>query len=222
MARVLAVAAGPAAPVAVAASAALAAAVVAAAPLTRTLGRQGRGDQWLVGPGRLDLEPLGLGPRGARRKHGHDAEAVEVALDLGAQHLPDFCSTGEDRTLEGALWLSGTRGSPGPGPVFARAGELDVDPAGHRCPTLARRPHGTPTRTPSTGCGWCHVNRSAPARPPSERQRRDQASGSARNRSAVAGSVPATMSATVVSSRTERRAARVATHTRCRLWAAPA
>ena len=60
-------------------------------------------------------------------------DAVEVALDLDPQHVAHLGSAGgRMHAVQRAPRLTRAGGSPGPGPVIPRAGQLDVDPAGHR------------------------------------------------------------------------------------------
>ena len=168
------------------------------ATLVAALAHERGGDQRSVAAGAVQLEALGLPPRRPRREDRHDAHPVEIAVDLGPQHVADLCSARDQRGVERAPGLAGTGSTPRPGAVIPGAGELDVDPAGHRQSTLARCASGRHQRR-AVGSG--------------RRQRRDHASGSRNSFSTSAGSVPAATSASVTSSRTVRSAARVATHT---------
>ena len=127
---------GPLTPVPAVAAAALGAAVVAALPQQRAC------DQRSIAARGVELQPLRLTPRRPRRKDRHDAHLVEVAVDLGPQHVTHLCSGRGQRAVQRAPRFAGAGCAPRPGAVIPGAGELDVDPAGHRQSTLAQRVHG--------------------------------------------------------------------------------
>ena len=164
------------------------AATTRGATLVNALPHQRRGDQRSITAGAVQLQPVRLAPRGPRRQDCHDAHPVQVAVDLGAQYVAHLGSPRDEGTVQRAARLPGAGGAPCPGTVIPGAGELDLDPAGHR-----------------------QINASAAGS--RRHQRRSHASGSRSNWSTWAGRRPAATSASVTSSRTVRSAARVATHT---------
>ena len=115
---------------------AIAAPVVAAAALARAARRQRGRDERLV-TARLELEPLGLGP---------GALGGRTATMLMPSRWPSISArnTWPTAAPSGRIALSRVpRGSRAPAArqvqePSSRAGQLDVDPAGHRWSTLAR------------------------------------------------------------------------------------
>ncbi len=131
--------------------AAIGALTAAGTALTRAGASQRGGYERCVGrPRATDLEPVRVGTRRSGGRDRNDAQAVEVRLDLGAQDIADLGTAREDGCVECALGLAGAGGAPGPGTIIPRARELDVDPAGHRCSTLAQHPASAPTPAPAS------------------------------------------------------------------------
>jgi hypothetical protein len=86
----------------------LGAALVAALPHERG------GDQRPVAAGAVQLDPLRLLPRCPRRQDGYDAHPVEIAVDLGPQHVAHPGSARDQRAVERAPGLAGTGRAPRP------------------------------------------------------------------------------------------------------------
>jgi hypothetical protein len=102
--------------VAVAAISAIAALTAAASTaLTRAGASQGGGDEGCVGRTRAaDLETVRIGTRRSGWRHRSDAQAVEVGVDLGSQHVADLGPAREDGGVECAPGLAGAGGAPRP------------------------------------------------------------------------------------------------------------
>jgi len=67
-------------------------------------------------------------PRG---HHADDGDSFEFEVGLGPQDVAHLGHRREESTVERTLRLLGPRGAPGPGPVLATAGQLDIDSARH-------------------------------------------------------------------------------------------
>ena len=106
-------------------------AVAALAPRAIPLVDQCGGDR-LERPLRADdLEQLRLLAGALGRQDRQDGDAVDVHVGVDPQHVADLRCAREDRALDNALGLAGAGCPPGPRAVGARAGQLDLDPAGH-------------------------------------------------------------------------------------------
>jgi hypothetical protein len=87
----------------------------ASTALTRAGASQGGGDERCVGRTRApDLEPVRIGTRRSGWRHRSDAQAVEVGVDLGSQHVADLGAAREDGGVECAPRLAGAGGAPRP------------------------------------------------------------------------------------------------------------
>jgi hypothetical protein len=87
----------------------------ASTALTRAGASQGGGDERCVGRTRApDLEPVRIGTRRSGWRHRSDAQAVEVGVDLGSQHVADLGAAREDGGIECAPGLAGAGGAPRP------------------------------------------------------------------------------------------------------------
>jgi membrane protein implicated in regulation of membrane protease activity len=102
--------------VAIAAISAITALTAAASrALTRAGASQGGGDEGCVGrTGAADLEPVRIGTRRSGWRDRNDAQAVEVGVDLGSQHVADLGAAREDGGVECAPGLAGAGGPPRP------------------------------------------------------------------------------------------------------------
>src|SRR6185295_3551329 len=68
--------------------------------------------------------------------HRDDRDAIDVELGIGPHDIADLGAGEQEVRRDLTLRLPRTRGAPGPRAVSAFAGQLDVDPAGHRERTL--------------------------------------------------------------------------------------
>ena len=125
------------------------------------------------------------------------------------QDVADLGGVGQQPAGDGAARLLGPGCPPRPRPVLARAGELDVDPAGH----AGAAPLVGPKLGGGGSAGVHRVGDGLPPGPPV--WPRGQC------RRPPRGATPEAMSARVVASSTSRRATRVAIHTRWSSAAAP-
>ena len=82
-----------------------------------------------------DFESLRLRTLLLGREHLDDGDALDLELGLGPHDVARLRARIEELGVKRALGLLGSRGPPCPGPVVAGAGQLDVDPAGHRAST---------------------------------------------------------------------------------------
>ena len=87
-----------------------------------------------------DFDALRFLARTRRGEHRHDDDALEIALGVHSKGVADLRARRQHCAFDVAFGLFGSGGTPGPTSVGARAGELDVDPAGHRQPKLLRMP----------------------------------------------------------------------------------
>ena len=131
--RTAALAVAPFAPRAIAAIAIPVASAGAAAPHLR-------GHRGGVAARADDLEALDLlALLFLMREDGDDGDSLDLELGLGPHDVADFCAALQKRTVQDALRLLRSSGAPRPASVVADAGQLDVDPAGHRAATLPLR-----------------------------------------------------------------------------------
>jgi pimeloyl-ACP methyl ester carboxylesterase len=79
-----------------------------------------------------DLQPVRLDLFGLGCEDGKDGDPFDLEIGLGPDHVTDLGLGIEELGIEDAARLERTGGAPGPGPVVARACQLDVNPACHR------------------------------------------------------------------------------------------
>ena len=80
------------------------------------------------------LEHAGLLRLGLALADREDAGAIHLRFSVCLQDHADYGALGKQRANEHAFGFLGTCSSPRPRAVWARAGELDFDPAGHGRP----------------------------------------------------------------------------------------
>ncbi len=106
--------------------------VTVAAASTTALRGEGGGDELVVAERRgQQLDALGLLAGALGRQHADDLDAVDLELGIGAHDVADLRPVEQQGPVEGALGLTCAGGAPGPGPVVALAGELDLDASRH-------------------------------------------------------------------------------------------
>ena len=82
-------------------------------------------------PLRHELDQIGALAAARRTEDLGHGDAVEIALDLGPQHVADLRAGRQERGAHHPARLLRAWRPPGPRPVWARARQLDLDPAGH-------------------------------------------------------------------------------------------
>ena len=97
-------------------------------------------NELLVASGADHVDTGGLDARALRRKYGDDVHTVEELLDVSLEDVTDLRVARQHGAVDIAFRLLGPGGAPGPTAIGARAGELDVDPAGHRAGNLLPEP----------------------------------------------------------------------------------
>ena len=97
-------------------------------------------NELLVASGADHVDTGGLDARALRRKYGDDVHTVEELLDVDLENVTDLRVARQHGAVDIAFRLLGPGGAPGPTAIGARAGELDVDPAGHRAGNLLPEP----------------------------------------------------------------------------------
>jgi pimeloyl-ACP methyl ester carboxylesterase len=79
-----------------------------------------------------DLESLGLGALFFLwRQHGGDGDSLDLELGVNSYYVAGLRPFEQEGTVEDAARLESPCGPPGPGTVRPRAGQLDLNPAGH-------------------------------------------------------------------------------------------
>jgi pimeloyl-ACP methyl ester carboxylesterase len=95
-----------------------------------------------LGRGAADhLEVLWFGPMSLLgREQGQDGDPLDLEIGLGPQDIAGFDPRRDQRTVQAPFGLPGSRGPPCPRSVGSRAGELDLNPAGHGRQPIASLP----------------------------------------------------------------------------------
>ena len=99
--------------------------ILAIAPTA--LGLEAGGNERLIVIRALDLEQLRLRAIGSGWQHRLDGRAVEAHVDIEAHHITHRRAVIEETGVQVALGLAGPDRPPGPGPVAAVTGQLDLD-----------------------------------------------------------------------------------------------
>ncbi len=99
--------------------------------VSTTLADQLSGDAALVPACAQDLEHLWHGTLRLRRLHANDCHAIDAELGIGTHDIANGCTLVQKRSVEVALGLFGSGGSPCVGTVFAFTGELYFEASRH-------------------------------------------------------------------------------------------